>query len=89
MYDKILKIHILVSFNYYESRKRFLLNMAVMDKANSSTIAYLFVDSVKVLGSKFNHDCILLIISEATPNMVKAASAIKVFYPIKLYIYIY
>jgi len=55
--------------------------MAVLEKANSSTIGRLFDDLVKVLGSEFNRDSVLLFISDAAPYMVKAASAIKVFYP--------
>ena len=55
--------------------------MAVLEKANSSTISRLFDDSVKVLGSEFNCDSILLFVSDAAPYMVKADSAIKVFYP--------
>jgi len=60
--------------------KIFLLNMAVLVKANSSTIARLFDDLVKVLGSEFNRDSILSFISDAAPYMVKTASAIKVLH---------
>ena len=63
------------------SRKIFLLNTAVLDKANSSTIACLFDDSMKLLESEFDSHFILLFISDAAPYMVKAATAIKVFYP--------
>ena len=55
--------------------------MAVLEKANTLTIARLFNDSVKVLGSEFNRDSILLFISDTVPYMVKTSSAIKVFYP--------
>lgn len=61
--------------------QKYLLNTAVLEKANHSTIARLFDDSIKILGENFNKDSILLFISDAAPYMVKAARAIQVFYP--------
>ena len=59
----IQEIEILSSIDY-ESQKRFLLNMVVLEKVNSLTINRLFDDSVKVLGSEFNRDYILHFISD-------------------------
>lgn len=53
----------------------------MLEKANHSTIARLFDDSIKILGENFNKDSILLFISDAAPYMVKAARAIQIFYP--------
>jgi hypothetical protein len=61
-------------------KNRFLW-LSVLDRANHSTIARLFDDSLKILGEGFNKDAILLLLSDAAPYMVKAAKAIQIFYP--------
>lgn len=58
------------------AKRKYLLNTAVLHKANHSTIARLFNDSIKILGESFDKDLILLFISDAAPYMVKAAQAI-------------
>lgn len=63
------------------AKQKFLLNTAVLEKTNHSTIARLFDDSIKRLDSDFNKDLILLFVTDAAPYMVKAAKAIEVFYP--------
>lgn len=63
------------------AKRKYLLNIAVLHKANHSTIARLFDDSIKILGESFDKDLILLFISDAAPYMVKAAQAIQIFYP--------
>jgi hypothetical protein len=63
------------------AKKTFLLNTAVSDRANHSTFARLFDDSLKILGEDFNKDSILLFVSDAAPYMVKAAKAIQIFFP--------
>jgi len=72
----IQEIEILSSIDY-ESQKRFLLNMVVLEKVNSLTINRLFDDSVKVLGSEFNRDYILLFISDDAPYMVRLLLQLK------------
>jgi len=71
----------ILSSEEHECRKRFFLNTAVLDQTNSSTIARFFDDSVKIFGPDFNRDSILLFVSDAAPYMIKAATAIKIFYP--------
>lgn len=63
------------------AKQKFLLNTALLEKANHNTIARLFEDSIKILGESFNRDMILLFITDAAPYMVKAAKAIQTFYP--------
>lgn len=63
------------------AKQKFLLKSALLDKANHTTIARLFDDSISILGESFNKDSILLFITDAAPYMVKAARAIQTFYP--------
>lgn len=63
------------------SKQKYLLNTAVLDKANHCTIARLFEESIKSLGENFDKDSILLFITDAAPYMMKAAKAIQTFYP--------
>lgn len=63
------------------SKQNFLLNTALLEKANYTTIARLFDESVKILGENFDKDKILLFLSDAAPYMTKAARAIQIFYP--------
>ena len=63
------------------ARQIFLINTAHLEKANYSTIVKLFDDFVKIRGEEFKRDSLLLLVSDAAPYMVKAASAIKIFYP--------
>lgn len=71
----------ILDFEELISKQKYLLNTAVLDKANHSTIARLFDDSIKILGENFDKDSILLFITDAAPYMVKAAKAIQTFYP--------
>lgn len=70
-----MKISILIA------KKKFLLNTAILNKTNHSTIAKLFDDSFKILDANFNKELVLLFITDAAPYMLKAAKAIKTFYP--------
>ena len=44
------------------SKKKFLINTAILDSANHYSIARFFEDSIKLLGKDFNKDMILLFI---------------------------
>lgn len=60
----------------------FLLNSEVLTKANHSTIAKLFDNSMHLLWpEEVRHDDILLFLSDAAPYMVKFEKSIQVFYP--------
>ena len=63
------------------SKQRFLLNTSLLNSINHSPIARLFDETIQILGEDFNKDFILLFISDAVPYMIKAAKAIKIFYP--------
>lgn len=54
------------------SKKIYSLNVEVLEKANSTSIARLFDDSVKINSENFDRDLVLLFISDAAPYMVKA-----------------
>lgn len=71
----------ILSSNEETAKKKFLLNTAILKKTNHSSIATLFDDSIKILDVNFNKDMILLFVTDAAPYMVKAAKAIKTFYP--------
>ncbi|KAL4154240.1 hypothetical protein QTP88_002065 [Uroleucon formosanum] len=61
--------------------KIFLLTTEILEKANHSTIVKLFDKSMFILWPNgIRHDDVLLILSDAAPYMVKAASTIKVLY---------
>lgn len=68
------------------SKQRFLLNTALLNKANHTNIARLFDDSIRILGETFNKDDVLLLLTDAAPYMVKAAKALQVFYPKLLHV---
>jgi len=60
----------------------FLLNSEVLTKANHSTIAQLFDNSMHLLWpEKVRHDDVLLFLSDAAPYMVKSGKSIQIFYP--------
>jgi hypothetical protein len=61
--------------------KHFLINTEVLEKVNYSTISKLFDRSLQTIWPNgIKHDHVLLLLSDATPYMVKAGRAIKVFY---------
>jgi len=62
-------------------KRKYLLNTAILDKVNHSTIERLFDDFIKILGENFDKDSILLFISDVAPYMVKAIQALQTFYP--------
>jgi len=66
----------LVFLEQLSAKRKYLLNTAVLDKVNHSTIERLFDDSIKILGESFDKGLILLFISDAAPYMVKAVQAI-------------
>ena len=57
-----------------------------LERTNSSTIARLFNDSIKLLGETFNSDDILLFLTDAVPYTIKAGSTLKVLYPKMIHI---
>lgn len=60
----------------------FLLNSEVLTKANHSTIAKLFDNSMHLLWpEEVRYDDVLLFLSDAAPYMVKSGKSIQVFYP--------
>lgn len=56
-----------------------VINTEVLEKVNHSTIARLFDDSMKKF--EIDNEKVLIFVSDAAPYMVKAASALGVFYP--------
>lgn len=61
--------------------KTFLLDSAVLEKANFSTISKLFDNSMSILWpTGIKHDSVLLFLSDAAPYMVKAAKSISALY---------
>uniref|UniRef100_A0A4P6D7Y3 DUF659 domain-containing protein n=2 Tax=Rhodnius prolixus TaxID=13249 RepID=A0A4P6D7Y3_RHOPR len=62
--------------------KPFLLNNEVLEKCNHSTISRFFDASMHILWpSGVLNEKVLLFLSDAAPNMVKAGQSIQVFYP--------
>uniref|UniRef100_T1H901 DUF659 domain-containing protein n=1 Tax=Rhodnius prolixus TaxID=13249 RepID=T1H901_RHOPR len=62
--------------------KPFLLNCEVLEKCNHSTISRFFDASMHILWpSGVLNEKVLLFLSDAAPNMVKAGQSIQVFYP--------
>jgi len=60
----------------------FLLNSEILTKANHSTIAKLFDNSMHLLWpEEVRHDDVLLFLSNAAPYMVKSGKSIQIFYP--------
>jgi len=61
--------------------KTFLLNCEVLEKANHSTVAKMFNNSLSLLWPEgIQYDNVLLFVSDAAPYMVKAGKSIQSFY---------
>jgi len=61
--------------------KTFLLNCEVLEKANHSTVAKMFNNSLSLLWpGDIQYDDVLLFVSDAAPCMVKAGKSIQSFY---------
>lgn len=61
--------------------KTFLLNCEVLEKANHSTVAKMFNNSLSLLWpGGIQYDNVLLFVSDAAPYMVKAGKSIQSFY---------
>ena len=69
-----------------EPGKTFLLTTEQLNETNHSTIARLFVDSIKLIGSSFDSDNILLFLSDAAPYMVKAGKVLRTLHPKKIHV---
>lgn len=64
-----------------ESGKVMLVNCDHLEKTNSTTIAQLFDRSMNLIWPQgVEHNNALLLVSDATPYMVKARSAIQIFF---------
>ncbi|XP_017470729.1 PREDICTED: uncharacterized protein LOC108362303 [Rhagoletis zephyria] len=68
------------------SEKKFLLNVAELERTNYASIARTFNDSLKLLGDDFEKNKIRLFLSDAAPYMVKAAKSLNIFYPKLLHV---
>lgn len=65
----------------------FLLTTEEMERANSSTVAQLFTNSLMLLWPHgIRHDDVLLFVTDAAPYMKKAAKALKVLFPKMLHL---
>lgn len=58
----------------------YLINCAFLDKCDSSVVARLINDTMKMIPN-FDPDQAKVLVSDATPYMVKAGKDLKVFYP--------
>lgn len=59
----------------------YLINSAFLEKTNSDAIARLVNDSIKNLWPNFDENLLKVLLSDATPYMIKAAKSLKVFFP--------
>lgn len=60
----------------------FLLTSEVLERTNHSSIAILFDNALKILWKdEIKRENVLLFVTDAAPYMVKAAEALKMFYP--------
>lgn len=65
----------------------YLIHTEELDKTNFSTISQLFNKSMGILWPNgVQHENVLLFISDAAPYMVKAGTALQVFYPKMLHV---
>lgn len=69
-----------------EPGQSYLLMCEVLEKANSTTIAQLFCQSLQVLWGAVHHDRVLLFVTDAAPYMKKAGDSLKVLFPKMLHI---
>jgi len=61
--------------------KVMLVNCEHLEKTNSTTIAQLFDRSMNLIWPQgVEHNNVLLLVSDVAPYMVKAGSAIKIFF---------
>ncbi|PNF39209.1 hypothetical protein B7P43_G01301 [Cryptotermes secundus] len=62
--------------------ERFLLDCEVLERANHSTIAVLFDNSMKLLWPNgIQRNNVLLLVTDAAPYMKKAAKGLRILYP--------
>lgn len=61
--------------------KTFLLTTEELSETNHTTIARLFIESIKLLGNSFDSEDILLFLTDAAPYMKKAGKSLRVLYP--------
>lgn len=67
--------------------KVMLVNCEHLEKTNSTTIAQLFDRTMNLIWPQgIEHNNVLLLVSDAAPYMVKAGSAIQIFYPKMLHV---
>lgn len=67
--------------------KVMLVNCEHLEKTNSTTIAQLFDRTMNLIWPQgVEHNNVLLLVSDAAPYMVKAGSAIQIFYPKMLHV---
>jgi hypothetical protein len=65
----------------------FLLACEVLERVNNFSIAVVFDNAVNLLWPvTVEQENVLLFISEAAPNMIKAAKALKLLYPKIIYV---
>lgn len=67
-----------------EQRKRFLVNVVMLEKVNSFTVARLFDDSLKKM--EIERDNVLLFVTDAAAYMVKTGKDLKILYPKLLHV---
>ncbi|KAL4125875.1 hypothetical protein QTP88_010112 [Uroleucon formosanum] len=67
--------------------KVMLVNCEHLEKTNSTTIAQLFDRTMNLIWPQgVEHNDVLLLVSDSAPYMVKAGSAIQIFYPKMLHV---
>ncbi|XP_039970749.1 uncharacterized protein LOC120782507 [Bactrocera tryoni] len=64
-----------------EAKKHFLVHVAELEKPDHAAIVRCFDDAIKLLDPKFDKTVILLFLTDAAPYVVKAVTALKIFYP--------
>lgn len=76
-------VHVIVGKLSADSPSQpFLVSCEVLEKCNHATVARHFNECMSLLWpSGVQHENVLLFLSDGAPYMIKARSAIKVFYP--------
>ncbi|XP_050530617.1 uncharacterized protein LOC126899610 [Daktulosphaira vitifoliae] len=73
--------------HFEEPGKVMLVNCEHLQKTNSTTIAHLFDRTMNLIWPQgVEHNNVLLLVSDAAPYMVKAGSAIQIFFPKMLHV---
>eukprot|EP00095_Tigriopus_kingsejongensis_P008149 maker-scaffold196_size269943-snap-gene-1.31 protein:Tk08149 transcript:maker-scaffold196_size269943-snap-gene-1.31-mRNA-1 annotation:"PREDICTED: uncharacterized protein LOC100906479" len=66
--------------------KPYLVNSAFLDKTNSSTIARLVNDSLRLVSPNFEAELAKVLVTDAAAYMLKAGTDLKVFFPSLLHV---